>query len=140
MVWISRLGQGLEHVPPVASRAQLVRMPAMDDDLRVLGEEAHCPCRAGASHCRQHQWLQTWLETGLDRLMTEGDAAQSRSCAMTEHRAHLEINPWFETEHAHRGAKPACPCTGRIRVIPSDVGPLPVQRGLANDGAALMDF
>src|SRR5215216_2056414 len=140
VIRVSRFSERLQHVPPIPSRAQLIWMPAMDDDFGMLGEEAHRPRRAGATHRREHERLQTRLESGLDRLVTERDTAQPRSGAIGQHGAQLKIGPRLEPDHTHPGAKAARSGTGRIGEVASDVGSLLIQRCLANDDSALMNF
>jgi hypothetical protein len=140
VIRVSRFGKRLEHVPPVPGSAQLVRVPAMDDDLGMLREEAHRPRRAGATHRRQHQRLQPRLESRLNRLVTKDDTAQPRSGAIGEHGAKLEIGTRLQANDAYPGAKPACPGSRRFWVIASDVRSLLVERRLAQDDATLVNL
>jgi hypothetical protein len=112
----------------------------MDDDLGMLGEEAHRPRRAGATHRRQHERLQPRLESGLNRLVPKDNAAQPRSGAIGEHGAKLEIGAWLQADDADPGAKPACPGSRRFRVIASDVGALLIERRLAKHDTTLVNL
>jgi hypothetical protein len=112
----------------------------MDDDLGMLGQEAHRPRRSGATHRREHERLQSRLESGLDRLVTQRDTAQARSGAIGEHGANLEIGARLQPDYAYPGAKPACTRYRRVRVIASDVGALLVERRLPHDYAALVNL
>src|SRR5215207_7547839 len=140
VVRVSRFGERLEHVPPVAGCAQLIRVPTMDDDLGMLGEEAHRPGRAGATHRREHERLQSRLETRLDRFVAKRDTAEARSGAIGEHGAQLEIGPRLEPDHTHAGAKAARSGTRRVGVVASDVRSLLIEGCLANDDTTLVNF
>src|SRR5215208_4916556 len=75
VVRVSRFSERLEHVPPVAGCAQLIRVPTMDDDLGMLREEAHRPGRAGATP----DWTGSWRSATLPRRDLVPSASTARN-------------------------------------------------------------
>ena len=101
---------------PIAGCPQLVGVNTMDDDLGVLGEKAHRPGRAGASHRRQHQRPQARLEPGAERLTPEKDAAQPAPATILELGPDLDRRAGLHADGADPGAEAGGRGARHIRV------------------------